>query len=323
MTIPQSKRQVSSRRAPRKVSIVVATYKSAQFIGELVSRLKAVFENREEALEIILVDDGSPDATWETILELHEANKETVKIVKLLRNAGQHNALLCGFGLVTGDVVVTMDDDLQHPPEEVPKLLEKLAEGDDLVIGAYDDKKHERYRSLAGGLVDGLIRHIYGLDSKLELTSFRAMRRPLVDLAYQARSPFPYITCMLLDHAARVSNTRVIHVERRQGTSAYSLKRSFILAANLIISYSSLPLYITAFFCLIAGLFTTVICGWVLALALSHNVNVPGWASALVVLTLFATFTLLSLFVMGIYIARIHHQIVGRSVPYTIDERYD
>lgn len=304
------------------VSIVVPTYNSEAFVGELVRRLIAVFDASQYRCEIILVNDASRDATWEILKRLKASYSDRVKIVKLLKNSGQHNAILCGLGYVTGDIAVTMDDDLQHPPEEIPKLLEKLAEGYDLVIGSYDDKKHSGYRNLAGALVDATIRYLYRLPTTLQLTSFRAMRRQIVNVARKSQSPFPYITCSLLDQATLVTNVPVQHKEREFGSSSYSLVRSLLLVANLVFSYSSLPIYLTAAFCgvaLIAALSTFV---WIIAKVAQGSVTVPGWASLIVIVTFFCSLILAGLFVIGIYVARIHHQLAGRKVPFTVDEFY-
>ncbi|PWJ85018.1 dolichol-phosphate mannosyltransferase/undecaprenyl-phosphate 4-deoxy-4-formamido-L-arabinose transferase [Pseudaminobacter salicylatoxidans] len=308
----------------RKVSVVVPTYGSAAFIDKLVASLLAVFAGRTEECEIILVDDCSPDTvTWPALTRLHEQYPAQVKIVRLLKNAGQHNAILCGLGFATGDVIVTMDDDLQHPPEELPKLLRKLDEGYDLVIGAYDEKRHAGYRNRGGELVDAIIRRIYRLPATTKLTSFRAMTKSLVEVARKSQNPYPYVTCILLDQASRVANVEVRHAEREHGSSSYSLMRSVVLATNLLFSYSSLPLYLTAGFCLLASVLALMMMTWVFITIFLHGVSVPGWASAVTALTLFSTFMLASMFVMGVYIARIHHQLSGRRVPFTVDRYHE
>lgn len=306
----------------RKTSVVVPTYQSASFIGKLVERLLEVFAASGRDVEIVLVDDCSPDTTtWQALTDLYRKYPDHLKVVRLLKNAGQHNAILCGLEMVSGDTVVTMDDDLQHPPEEIPKLLEKLEQGYDLVIGAYDEKKHTGYRNLGGELVDRIIRHIYRLPASMKLTSFRAMSRSLVDVARRSRNPYPYVTCILLDQASRVVNVSVRHAEREDGVSSYSLARSAILAMNLLFSYSSLPLYLTAAFCLLASVCALGMLAWVFYTVLVHGIEVPGWASAIAIVTLFSTFTLASMFVMGVYVARIHHQLSGRRVPFTVEQR--
>ena len=194
----------------RTISVVVPTYKSAAYIGKLVRGLLDTFNRLGEKCEIVLVDDCSPDTTtWPALTKLYEQYGPTLKIIRLLKNSGQHNAILCGLESASGEVIITMDDDLQHPPEEIPKLLQKLDEGYDLVIGAYDEKQHEGYRNLGGEIVDALIRRIYRLPRTLKLTSFRAMTKSLVEVARKSQNPYPYVTCILLDQASRVTNVPV------------------------------------------------------------------------------------------------------------------
>lgn len=307
----------------KKVSIVVPTYKSTAFVDNLVERILKVFATRGQDCEIILVDDCSPDSTtWPALTRLYEKYPTQLKITRLLKNAGQHNAILCGLEFASGDAIVTMDDDLQHPPEEIPKLLQKLDEGYDLVIGAYDEKRHSRYRNRGGSLVDAMIRYIYRLPSTMKLTSFRAITKSVAEVAKKSRSPYPYVTCILLDQASRVANVDVRHAERDHGSSNYSLTRSVILATNLLFSYSSIPLYLTAGFCLLASLFALIMMCWVLLTVLADGIAVPGWASAVTILTLFSSFTLASMFVLGVYVARVHHQLSGRRVPFTVDRHH-
>lgn len=313
---------VASPSETKLVSIVVPTYKSQAFIAQLVERVADVFAGLPFRYELILVNDASPDGTWGELKRLRDLDPARVRIFKLLKNSGQHNAILCGLHQANGDIVLTMDDDLQHPPEEIPKLIAKLDEGYDLVIGAYDDKRHAGYRNIAGSVVDRTIRLIYGLPSSLQLTSFRAMRRQLVEVARLSRSPYPYVTCILLDQAGSVTNVPVRHKEREHGTSSYSLTRSVVLATNLLFSYSSLPIYATAVFSGLAALGAIGVLGWIVWQIARGMVSVPGWTSVITITTFLSSLILASLFVVGMYVARIHHQISGKKVPFIVDEHH-
>lgn len=308
--------------SPRTVSVVVPTYCSEEFIDGFVERVVAVFADLEEDLDLILVNDASPDGTWSRLCALKERYPTQIQIICLLKNSGQHNAILCGLHYANGDVTVTMDDDLQHPPEEIPKLIKALDEGVDLVIAASEEKQHAKYRNLAGEMIDGIIRHVYKLPKTLQLTSFRAVRGSVVSVARRSANPYPYITCILLDQAARVSNVWVRHDERPFGTTSYSLTRSLRLAANLLFSYSSVPLYLTLASSGLAILLSFVMLGWVFFQLVSAEIAVPGWASVMLVMTLFSALILASLLVLGIYVARIHHQLSGRRVPYTVEHEH-
>src|SRR5215469_15072045 len=188
-----------------------------------------------------------------------------LKIIRLLRNSGQHNALLCGLSLAKGSIMITMDDDLQNPPEEVPKLIAAIQKGYDLAIGAYDSKQHSAARNVGGKLIDGLQRRIFHLPSDFQLTSFRAVRKVVVDNVLSMGGAFPYMTSMLLSHTSRCVNVPVHHERRRFGTSNYDVKSSFLLACNLLLSYSLYPLYLVATLCLSALALSIWITLWVLS----------------------------------------------------------
>jgi len=306
-----------------KISVVIPVYRSEQSLGILVPRLIAVFQKIQRELEIILVDDASPDNSWAVLRQLKDEHGKTLKIARLLTNRGQHNAILCGFSLCTADYVVTMDDDLQNPPEEIPKLIEALERGYDLVIGAYDSKKHGTFRNLGGRLIDATIRRIFGLPRGFQLTSFRAAKRVVVASVLQMSAVFPYITCMLLSNSSNYANVAVRHEPRRFGRSNYRLKQSAYLAANLVFSYSSYPLYFVGLLCLAAFLFSTLIGFRTIYRTLVYGAAVPGWASTIVIVSFFNGLILLCLSIFGLYLLRMHQQITRTRVSYTISELYE
>jgi polyisoprenyl-phosphate glycosyltransferase len=305
------------------VSIVIPVYRSAESIALLVQQLHQVMTDMQRGYEIVLVDDASPDESWSVLKQLKSDYPDTVKIARLLVNSGQHNALLCGLQLSDGDIVVTMDDDLQNPPEEVPKLLQAIDHGYDLVIAAYDSKKHSAIRRTSGQGIDIVLRQIFGLPADFQLTSFRATTRPVVDNVCHMGGVFPYITAMLLANASRYTNVLVRHEPRLFGRSNYTLKRSLILATNLIFSYSPYPLYIVAGLCFLAFLCSMLFGLAITYRALTSTIPYPGWASTVVIVSFFNGFTLLCLVIFGVYLSRISQQVTKSRVPYTIRELYD
>lgn len=303
-----------------KISIVIPVYCAEQSLSPLFERLINVLGGTGRKYELIFVDDCSTDNSWGVLQSLKEKHPEKLKIVRLLVNCGQHNAILCGFSMVTGDVVVTMDDDLQNPPEEIPRLVVGVDEGFDLVIGAYDSKKHSRIRNYGGGLIDKLQRRIFDLPPDFQLTSFRAAKRVVIDNVNHMSGAFPYITSMLLANASKYKNVSVPHDERQYGRSNYNLNRSLQLAINLILHYSTYPVYGIAILCLFAFLFSVSLGTWILFKALIFGISVPGWASTVVILTFFNGLILLSLLVFGLYISRFHQQMTRTRTTFKIDE---
>lgn len=315
---------VERRRSDaRKISVVVPVYNSAASVRLLIDGLVQVFEPTGRPYEIILVDDCSPDDAWTVLQRAKEDHGAVVKIARLLKNSGQHNAILCGFSLVSGDIVVTMDDDLQNPPEEALKLIESIDQGYDLAIGSYGVKQHGRLRNAGGGFIDSLQRRIFGLPRDFQLTSFRAARRVVVDHAAQMGGVFPYVTSMLFAHASKYTNVPVRHEPRRFGRSNYNFKRSLSLSANLILSYSSYPLYFVGGLCFLAFLFSILFGSTVLFRALVAGTSVPGWASTIVIVSFFNALVLACLLIFGIYLSRFNQQLTRRRVNYTIEELHD
>ncbi|MCC2869225.1 MAG: glycosyltransferase [Candidatus Accumulibacter phosphatis] len=311
-----------TKRSSGCVSVVVPVYRSRESLPLLVEGVETEFRRIGRAYEIVLVDDCSPDDTWEVMKRLKEGRPH-LKIAHLLRNSGQHNAILCGFSLATGDVVITMDDDLQNPPNEIGKLISAIERGYDLAIASYDCKKHSRFRNLGGALVDGLQRRIFGIPHDFQLTSFRAVRRVVVDNVVQMGGVYPYVTSMLLSHTSKYVNVPTLHAARQFGSSNYNLKRSLFLALNLLLTYSAYPLYLIALLCSLAFLFSATLGAWTLWRALFQGIAVPGWASTMVVMSSFNALILLALVIQGIYLSRVSRQISRSHVSFTIGELHE
>ena len=229
---------------PPQFSIVILVYNSEATLPRLVTCLREVLDRLDATYEIVLVDDGSRDQSWSVLEQLKAAHGAHLRIARLLVNSGQHNATLCGLNLSHGEIVVTMDDDLQNPPEEIPKLVDAIQRGFDLAIGAYDSKKHSVFRNWGGQIVDMALRRIFKLPTGFQLTSFRAARRPVIDGACHMGGVFPYITAMLFANASSYTNVPVRHEPRGHGRSNYNLRRSLKLVANLFFSYSSYPVWL-------------------------------------------------------------------------------
>ena len=303
------------------ISVVIPAYKSSDSLPLLMRKLDAVLNRTGQPFEIIVVDDSSPDDTWECLKVLKQIYPQ-LKIIRLLRNSGQHNALLCGLSLARGSIVITMDDDLQNPPEEVPKLVDAIQKGYDLAIGAYDSKQHSAGRNAGGKLIDGLQRRIFHLPSDFQLTSFRAVRKVVVDNVLSMGGAFPYITSMLLSHTSRCVNVPVHHEPRRFGVSNYDVKRSFLLACNLLLSYSLYPIYLVATLCLSAFALSIWITLWALFERLAGS-TLPGWASTLIATSFFSGLILFALVIHGLYLSRVNQQITRSRVGFAIGEMHE
>jgi dolichol-phosphate mannosyltransferase/undecaprenyl-phosphate 4-deoxy-4-formamido-L-arabinose transferase len=285
-------------------SVVVPVYQSAATLPELCTRLRDVLEPLGGGYEIVLVDDGSRDGTWATMNALHDGDPR-INIVRLQRNFGQHAAVLCGLRYAQGQLVVTLDDDLQNPPEEIPRLIAAFRddEGCDGVIGVPREKRHPLFRRLGSAMLNRITTRVFGKDPDLRMSSFRLLRRSLVDRILDLRMPEPAISPMLLLTANRLKNVEVHHDARRVGRSGYSLAKLRRLTYNNILNFSSLPLQLVSQLGLFSALVSVVLLGYFLWRA--QFVTVSGWTSIVVLITFFSGVILFALGIIGEYLVRI------------------
>ena len=302
------------------MSVVIPVFKSQKSLDELIRRIIVILPKNNRTAEVICIDDNSPDKSWQVLLKLKKRFPKLLRIARLIKNFGQHNAILCGMSMAEGEVIITMDDDLQNPPEEIPKLVAAIENGFDLCVGSYLSKKHDIVRNASGGLVDKVIRSIFGLPKNFQLTSFRAVRRSVVLNVKEMGGVYPYVTAMLLSHASRYTNVEVRHDPRKHGVTNYNLGQSLRLAGNLLLSYSTLPVKMVGFACFIAFTFSLLFGTFVLFSALLEGAAVQGWASTVVILTFFNALILLCLFIFSIYLSRINQQLTRSRASFTIAE---
>ncbi len=302
--------------AASRYSVVIPVYNSEGVVAETIRRTVDFFRSRGLAYEVILVNDGSTDGSWRVIQEAARSLPGVIAI-DLLRNSGQHNANLCGFRHATGDWLVTMDDDLQNPPEEIAHLIEKAAEGYDLVIGRFHEKQHAGYRRLGSLLVQSINRNIFGQEKDLVLSNFRLIRRDVVQRVCGYRGPFPYIPGLCILYSARRANVSVEHHPRTVGTSNYSLARILKLVATILFTYSSFPLRVVASAGMVMAFGSLVLGGFYAMYGLFHGSSVPGWTSLAVLLSFFNGTLMLMVAMLGEYLERIISQITMAD-PYFI-----
>ncbi|SHG65549.1 undecaprenyl-phosphate 4-deoxy-4-formamido-L-arabinose transferase [Thermosyntropha lipolytica DSM 11003] len=238
-------------------SVVVPVYNSARSLPELYERIKGVMEERGWDFEIIMVDDRSRDESYQVMQRLREEDKR-VKIIKLAFNAGQHSATLCGLRYATGDYVITIDDDLQHPPEEIPRLYARIKEGYEVVFGVPRERKHPFYRNLGSRLIDKSLGLIYKKPATLKMSSFRIMDKRTAGRLAACRRRNIYLAALLLQDVSRAVSLEVKHDKRKYGRSNYNFSKALGLALDLIFSYSHLPWQVITW--LWAGLLLLSLC---------------------------------------------------------------
>ncbi len=288
-----------------EISVVVPVYNSNATLETLTERVFAVFEEIGKTREIIFVDDCSADNSWEILETLAERYPGRVTSVQLMRNFGQHNALMCGFHHVRGEIVVTMDDDLQNPPEEIPKLLDALEEsGNDLVYGRYGKKHHAGWRNLGSRTILAFYRFVF--KTNIGPTSFRAFRVNLLPSLLDYHLNYTYIDGLLNWSTRRIGEVDVMHETRKVGRSGYRMSTLLLLASNLFTNFSILPLQLVS----LVG-FTSALLGTLGALfyLLQYFVNqliVPGFATIIIVALVIGGLQMLALGIIGEYLGRMH-----------------
>ncbi len=291
-----------------KHSVVIPVYNSAAVVGETIDRTVAFFEKRGWDYELILVNDRSRDQSWNVLQEKALTNVH-IMAINMLQNYGQHTAVLCGFQRSTGDYVITLDDDLQNPPEEIIHLVEKAREGYDLVFGRFREKKHASYRRFGSILIRTINQRIFHAPPDLVLTNFRIVRRDVVDRICSYRTSYPYITGLSLMFCANPANVWVEHQARPVGKSNYSLFKIIELVMRILFNYSTYPLRLVSVAGLIISGLSFLLGLYFLGKAIFIGTNVPGWATTVVLISFFNGITLLIVSMLGEYIMRLLNQV--------------
>jgi glycosyltransferase involved in cell wall biosynthesis len=298
------------------LSIIVPVYNSAATLPLLLERLVGTLDKMTDAYEVILVDDGSRDESWKMLQSLRARFGNRMVAIQLMRNYGQHNTLMCGLGVARGEYVVTMDDDLQNPPEEIPKLLNHIKDHDlDLVYGCPSARSHAAWRNLGSRIVWHFYRTVFR--NPVTPTPFRIMRLQLARSVMFYDLNFTYLDGLLAWCTSRIDGVEVEHHPRAQGNSGYSLGKLLSLALNLYTNFSLIPLQI------VSGLgVATAASGFLVGIYylyqfFASSIAVPGFASTIIAVLILGGAQLLALGVIGEYLGRLHLN-VNRKPQYVV-----
>lgn len=299
------------------VSVVVPVFNSEATLPTLVLEISGVLEGLGMEFEILLVNDGSHDGSWQVIESLVEENFK-VRGVNLSRNYGQHNATLCGLRLAKFDVSVTMDDDLQQPPKEIPKLLEKLDEGWDVVYGSAVKHQHSRVRNMLSKLTKAIVGRTVGLQRVMDQSPFRALRTELRSAFANYTGPDLLLDVLLGWGTSNFACVSVEHQSRREGTTNYTPKRLFNMGLLLLTAYSTAPLRFVSWLGLSLTAFGIAVLIYVFIVAIFFG-SVPGFPFLASLISIFSGAQLFALGLFGEYLARIFNRALGRPT-YVIKE---
>jgi glycosyltransferase involved in cell wall biosynthesis len=299
------------------VSVVVPVYRSGETLDELVERLHVVLR-ASGPYEVILVDDGSPRETWDVVARLAHSHPQVLGI-RLGRNFGQHNALVAGVRMARYDVTVTMDDDLQNPPEEVPLLVAALGDEVDVVYGVSPQAAQDRWRRAAGRLVRLSLRTALGVRSAPQMSAFRAFRTELRDAFGGDIGPNVSLDALLSWGGSKFTSVQVRHDPRGAGVSNYSFTKLVRFALDTATGYSTLPLQIATVIGLATAGFGVLVLAWVTLRPLVTGESVAGFPFLASSLAIFSGVQLFALGVIGEYLARMHFRIMKKPT-YVIRE---
>jgi len=299
-----------------KISIVIPVYNEEENLLELYTRISNVLSQFN--YELIFTDDGSKDKSLDILKSLSKKDKK-IKIIKLVRNFGQHAALSAGFKYATGDIIITMDADLQNPPEEIPKLIEKLNEGYDLVWGVFKERSHSFFRKLGSNFAKYVLYKIMG-GMPTNISTFRAIRADLVKRLNILTEKNRFLDGLMIWLGAKTATVPVKHNPRLKGKTKYNLFKLIRLWFDMVTSFSDFPLKIATYGGLIFSIVGFLMATFYIIRKLVFDIAVPGFATIVVLILCFSGIQLFCLGMLGEYIARIFVESKNRPL-YIIEEK--
>lgn len=301
------------------VSVVVPCYNSARTVQNLVSELKVVLERIADRYEVILVNDGSKDRTWNLITEV-VSRESNVRGINLTKNFGQHNATLCGILAAEYELICTIDDDLQYSPEDIPVLIERLETGYDVVYGVPERRRHGLIRDTGAYVFKKLLAAI-GASSSNGISSFRVLRSYLAEGLAHSTGRVVCLDVVFSWTTDKFTSIKVSHNKRVNSESSYSLLKLTKVAFDLVLAYSSLPLKFIGFsglFCVIAGALLLVYC----LFSMINGSSLPVAGAVTSVILLVGGLQLCGLGIIGEYLIRLYSSSV-KQPPFQIETEID
>lgn len=297
----------------KMVSIVVPVYRSAQSLEELYERIEKTFRQLGEEFELILVEDAGGDDSWEVMKALRKRDPR-VRIVRLMRNYGQHNALMCGFSFVKGKYAVTIDDDLQNPPEEIPKLIQAMeTSSKDVIFGLPRNRAHPAIRNLGSFLFFRLVALIFGQNRNFRLSNFRIIKKQVIDQLVRSKTPNPGVGLLILGVTNRIDTVVVKHHRRKHGNTNYTRIKLIRQFLNGILYHSYLPLKVVSHLGIGCLVFSALLSVYYFVQYFFGSIKVTGWMTLVLLVLFFSGTIMFSLGIIGEYLLRILQEV--RQTP--------
>lgn len=293
------------------LSIIVPVYNSSAILPSLVDRLAPVAKSFGLPFELIFVNDGSSDGSWNVICELAAKNR-WIRGICMMRNYGQHNAILAALRAARYATTVTLDDDLQHPPEEIPKLVDKLRAGFDVVYGSPDRETHGFLRNIASVVTKLTLRNAMGAESARHISAFRAFKTDLRRAFDAYQNPFVSLDVLLTWGTTNFGFVRVKHDERPLGRSTYTVWKLIRHALNMVTGFSVLPLQLASIMGFVFAFGGFVVLAYVLLRFMWYGSTVAGFPFLASIIAIFSGAQLFALGILGEYLTRIHLRMMDK-----------
>lgn len=294
------------------VSVCIPCYKSAKTLPIVIEDIKNVFINEDYDYQIVLVNDGSPDNTFGVIAELCRTDRNIIGI-NLSKNYGQPSAKLAALNYAKGDIIIFMDDDGQHPANGIPKLIEKLMEGYDVVYAEFKNKKHSSFKRTTSDLHNKIAEAMGNKPKGVKRSSFSAWSRMVADAVINYHSPFISIGSFLMTVTDKYANVEIEHQKRISGKSGYTFKRLFKMWLNIFISFSMVPLRIATLLGFVFSGCSFIGILYLLVRKIVKPITVSGFTSTMLVVLFVGGVLMIFLGIIGEYIGRIYMTISGMS----------
>jgi polyisoprenyl-phosphate glycosyltransferase len=307
------------------LSIVVPVYRSAKILPKLAEQVyvEANAQGLADNFELILVNDASPDNSWQVISTLAK-NNSFIKGISLRRNFGQHNATMAGLNYAQGKIIVIMDDDLQHPPQAIGELISTINEGYDVCYTRYKSRKHAIWKKFGSWFNNLIATVLLGKPKSLYLSSFKAIKKEVVDEIIKYDGPFAYVDGLILDVTRSINMIEIEHQKRLEGSGNYNLRRSVSLWLKMATSFSILPLRIATMAGFAFATLSLVLIGFVIWQKIYHPELPAGWASLIATVLLIGGVQTLCIGMVGEYLGRTYLKlnnkpqfVVGKTAGFT------
>jgi glycosyltransferase involved in cell wall biosynthesis len=310
----EAKKSVSSL----KYSIIIPAFNEAENLKVLHNRLTDVMKSLNEPYEIIFIDDGSKDNSFQVLKDLHHQDTNT-KVIKFTRNFGQHPAIMAGFSQAKGKIIITLDADLQNPPEEIPALVAKLDEGYEVVFGIFKQRKHSAFRQFGSSFTKALLSRILSVEAT-QLSAFRVMRSDVVERVKTLNEKSKFLDGLICWTGYKITSLEVEHQPRMTGKTKYNIFKLIDMWFDMIVSLTDFPLKIVTYGGILLGTLGLLLALFYFIGYFAFGYSVPGFASTIILITIFAGIQLFCLGIIGEYIGRMSKE-VKRRPEYIIREK--